>query len=49
MNNNILNNLQLYKVVMDYDEGIGWHDATIRPYGPIEMNPATVVLHYAQE
>ena len=38
-----------YMFVMDYDEGIGWHDATIRPYGPIEMNPATVVLHYAQE
>ena len=31
------------------NEGIGWHDATIRPYGPIEMNQATVVLHYAQE
>lgn len=38
-----------YMFVMDYDEGIGWHDATICPYGPIEMNPATVVLHYAQE
>ena len=38
-----------YMFTMDYDEGIGWHDATIRPYGPIEMNPATVVLHYAQE
>lgn len=38
-----------YMFVMDYDEGIGWHDATIMPYGPIPMNPATVVLHYAQE
>jgi branched-chain amino acid aminotransferase len=26
----------------------GWHDAQIRPYGPIAMDPATAVLHYAQ-
>jgi branched-chain amino acid aminotransferase len=26
----------------------GWHDAQIRPYGPISMDPATAVLHYAQ-
>ncbi len=38
-----------YMFVMDYDEGQGWHDATIMPYGPLPMLPATVVLHYAQE
>ncbi len=27
----------------------GWHDAQILPYGPITMNPASAVLHYAQE
>lgn len=27
----------------------GWYDAEIRPYGPIELDPATAVLHYAQE
>ena len=27
----------------------GWHDARIEPYGPIPMDPATAVLHYAQE
>ena len=27
----------------------GWHDATVTPYGPISMDPATAVLHYAQE
>ena len=27
----------------------GWHDARITPYGPIAMDPATAVLHYAQE
>ncbi len=27
----------------------GWHDARIEPYGPISLDPATAVLHYAQE
>lgn len=27
----------------------GWHDARITPYGPITLDPATAVLHYAQE
>lgn len=35
--------------MMDYTEGKGWHDARIVPYGPIAMDPATMVLHYAQE
>ena len=26
----------------------GWHDGAIRPYGPIQLDPGTVVLHYAQ-
>lgn len=34
---------------MDYTEGIGWHDAVIKPYGPIEIMPSAMVLHYAQE
>ncbi len=38
-----------YMFVMDYDEGQGWHDARIVPYGPIEFDPASMVLHYAQE
>ena len=38
-----------YMFVMDYDEGPGWHDARIVPYGPIEFDPASMVLHYAQE
>ena len=32
-----------------YTEGIGWHDAQIVPYGPISLDPASAVLHYAQE
>jgi branched-chain amino acid aminotransferase len=27
----------------------GWHDAQVRAFGPFELNPATAVLHYAQE
>ena len=32
-----------------YTEGVGWHDAQIGPYAPIVLDPATAVLHYAQE
>lgn len=35
--------------IMDWDKDQGWHDARIVPYGPIPMDPATMVLHYAQE
>ena len=35
--------------IMDYDAGEGWHDARIDPYGPIEMEPNAIALHYAQE
>ncbi len=35
--------------VMNYDEGKGWHDARIVPYGPLELEPSTAVFHYAQE
>jgi branched-chain amino acid aminotransferase len=27
----------------------GWHDAVIKPYGPLLIDPASAVLHYAQE
>jgi len=27
----------------------GWHDARIEPYAPLSIDPATAVLHYAQE
>ena len=35
--------------IMDYDEGKGWHDPRIVPYGPIELDPSAMVFHYAQE
>jgi branched-chain amino acid aminotransferase len=33
---------------MDYAPGKGWHNPRIEPYGPIAMDPATMVLHYGQ-
>lgn len=35
--------------IMNYDEGEGWHDARIVPYGPIPMDPSSMCLHYGQE
>ncbi len=32
-----------------WNEEQGWHDAEIVPYGPIPLDPAANVLHYAQE
>lgn len=37
-----------YMFVMDYKKGLGWYDARITPYAPIEMDPACMVLHYGQ-
>ena len=38
-----------HMVVVRYDAGQGWHDAQLRPFGPIALSPAAAVLHYAQE
>ncbi|MBQ4425191.1 MAG: branched-chain amino acid aminotransferase [Lachnospiraceae bacterium] len=38
-----------HMLLMDYDKGIGWHDARIVPYGPISISLAATCLHYAQE
>lgn len=34
--------------VMNYDEGQGWHDARVVPYGDITLSPAAMVFHYGQ-
>ena len=34
--------------LMEYDEGQGWHDGRIVPYGPLTLDPASTTLHYAQ-
>ena len=49
------NNLVFGKVftdhmfTMDYNAENGWHNAQIVPYGNIELDPASMVLHYGQE
>jgi branched-chain amino acid aminotransferase len=35
--------------IVEYDNGIGWHDARIVPYGPLCLDPASPVFHYGQE
>jgi len=35
--------------VMNYKTGQGWHDARIQPYQNFSLDPAAMVLHYAQE
>ncbi|MCG5214441.1 branched-chain amino acid aminotransferase [Streptosporangium sp. KLBMP 9127] len=38
-----------HMISVDYTEGVGWHDARLMPYGPLSLDPATSVFHYAQE
>jgi branched-chain amino acid aminotransferase len=38
-----------HMVTIRYAEGKGWYDAQVEPRAPIPMDPATAVLHYAQE
>src|ERR1700739_4575472 len=38
-----------HMVSIDYAEGRGWHNPRVIPYGPIHLDPASLVLHYAQE
>ncbi len=34
--------------VVDFQEEKGWYDPRIEPYGPLALDPACAVLHYAQ-
>jgi branched-chain amino acid aminotransferase len=38
-----------HMVTIKYAEGKGWYDARVEARGPIPLDPATAVLHYAQE
>lgn len=35
--------------ILDYTEGVGWHDARIIPYEPLTLDPSSMVFHYGQE
>ncbi|MEK9198495.1 branched-chain amino acid aminotransferase [Ureibacillus sp. 179-F W5.1 NHS] len=34
--------------VLDYTEGIGWHDGRIVPYQPLSLDPSAMIFHYGQ-
>ena len=38
-----------HMVSIHWNEAEGWHNAEVLPYGPIALDPAASVLHYAQE
>jgi branched-chain amino acid aminotransferase len=38
-----------HMVVATWTATDGWHDSAVVPYGPFSLDPATAVLHYAQE
>ncbi|MEH6757222.1 MAG: branched-chain amino acid aminotransferase [Parasphingorhabdus sp.] len=38
-----------HMVSIRFNEAQGWHDAKVQARGPIPMDPASSVLHYAQE
>lgn len=38
-----------HMLTVEWTPETGWRDARIEPYGPISLDPATAVLHYAQE
>jgi branched-chain amino acid aminotransferase len=35
-------------VTIRWTEGRGWHDAQLQPYSALQLDPATMTLHYAQ-
>ncbi|ERS47303.1 branched-chain amino acid aminotransferase [Corynebacterium kefirresidentii] len=37
-----------HMVTINWTEEKGWHDAQVRPYGPMTMEPASNVFHYGQ-
>ncbi|QPK82712.1 branched-chain amino acid aminotransferase [Corynebacterium qintianiae] len=37
-----------HMVTIDWNPELGWHDAQVRPYAPIALDPAASVLHYGQ-
>jgi branched-chain amino acid aminotransferase len=38
-----------HMVTIGWTGQLGWHDAQLRPYGPLSIDPACQVLHYGQE
>ncbi|HWC34355.1 MAG TPA: branched-chain amino acid aminotransferase [Mycobacteriales bacterium] len=37
-----------HMVTVEWTPDAGWHNARVRPYGPLSLDPATHVFHYGQ-
>jgi branched-chain amino acid aminotransferase len=37
-----------HMVTVRWTPATGWHDARVRPYGPLAVDPATQIFHYGQ-
>ncbi len=37
-----------HMVTITWTPDAGWHDAALKPYGPLLLDPATAVIHYGQ-
>jgi branched-chain amino acid aminotransferase len=37
-----------HMVTITWTPESGWHDAQLRPYGPLSLDPATAIFHYGQ-
>jgi branched-chain amino acid aminotransferase len=37
-----------HMVTITWTPAAGWHNANLRPYGPLALDPATAVFHYGQ-
>src|SRR5436305_15327350 len=37
-----------HMVTVRWTPATGWYDARVRPYGPLELDPATHIFHYGQ-
>ncbi len=38
-----------HMVLAEWNQSSGWGDAEVRAYGPLSMDPASMVFHYGQE
>jgi len=38
-----------HMALLDWETERGWFDARVVPYGPLSLDPAAAVFHYAQE
>jgi branched-chain amino acid aminotransferase len=38
-----------HMAMIDYEDGRGWLNPRVVPYGPLTLDPASAVLHYGQE